>query len=360
MNIDKILKSGVPTLFWGPPGVGKSEAVYAFARRNNMPCLVVLLSQYDPVELAGVRFVHDGEVKVAKPDLLSSLESSKGGVLFLDELSCALPSQQAVALRLVRERRLGQWALPENTIIVAAANPPEQSAGGFDLTLPMANRFKHVQWELDASEFCKNFPVYWGNIPVLKDALGNVIPEQLWTNARSIMAGFLSSRQQLLLQLPKHKNKQSYAWPSPRTWDMASRELAVSLSTSSILENALEQIAACIGAPAATEFLQWAREADIPSPENLLKNPNYQWPDKSDVIFAGLSNLSAYVQQQLSKNKDDRIWNAAWEVLSCAAGDNQRLDMMAVFASELVKANKKNNWNFKLPESARKLSKLLL
>lgn len=360
MNLDKILKSGIPTLFWGPPGVGKSEAIYSFARRNNMPCLVVLLSQYDPVELAGVRFVHEGEVKVAKPDLMASLEKSGGGVLFLDELSCALPSQQSVALRLVRERRLGPWSLPDNTIIVAAANPPEYAAGGFELTAPMANRFKHVQWEVDALEFCKDFPNYWGNIPVLRDAAGNIVPEQLWTNARSVMAGFLSARQQLLLQLPKQKSKQSYAWPSPRTWDMASRELAVHLTTSKILESVLDQIASCIGAPAATEFLQWAREADIPNPEELLKNPCYNWPDKSDIIFAGLSNMVAYVQQSLNKSKDKALWESAWKALSHASDNDRRLDLMAVFASDLVKANKQNNWGYGLPDVARKLAKILL
>jgi MoxR-like ATPase len=68
-------------------------------------------------------------------------------MLFFDEISTAPPAVQAALLRVVLEREVGDLSLPPSVSIVAAANPPERTVGGWDLTAPLANRFCHLQWE---------------------------------------------------------------------------------------------------------------------------------------------------------------------------------------------------------------------
>ena len=43
-------------------------------------------------------------------------------VLFLDELNSAPPSTQAAAYQLVLNRRVGNYVLPENVVMIAAGN----------------------------------------------------------------------------------------------------------------------------------------------------------------------------------------------------------------------------------------------
>ena len=58
-----------------------------------------------------------------------------------DEISTAPPAVQAALLRVVLERTVGDLRLPDAVSLVAAANTPEQAAGGWELSPPLANRF---------------------------------------------------------------------------------------------------------------------------------------------------------------------------------------------------------------------------
>src|SRR2546430_16043910 len=71
------------------------------------------------------------------------------GRLFLAELSTAPPAVQAALLRVVLERAVGDLTLPDEVAVVAAANPPEQAADGWDLSAPLANRLCHLAWQTE-------------------------------------------------------------------------------------------------------------------------------------------------------------------------------------------------------------------
>ncbi|MDP3927190.1 MAG: AAA family ATPase, partial [Hydrogenophaga sp.] len=43
-----------PVFIWGPPGIGKSALVEAFARSVGLPCVSLLGSQLAPEDLMGV------------------------------------------------------------------------------------------------------------------------------------------------------------------------------------------------------------------------------------------------------------------------------------------------------------------
>src|SRR5215212_222749 len=145
--------AGVPVLLWGAPGTGKTSAITAMAAGMGVPCETVIAAIREPSDFAGLPIVTDGEVRFAPPRWAQRLAAHGRGLLFLDEISTAPPAVQAALLRVVLERVVGDLPLPDGVVVVAAANPPEQSADGWDLSAPLANRFCHLDWVVDPNAF---------------------------------------------------------------------------------------------------------------------------------------------------------------------------------------------------------------
>ncbi|MFD0478250.1 AAA family ATPase [Nonomuraea thailandensis] len=149
--------ANLPVLLWGSPGTGKTSAVLALGERLGLPVEVVVGSIREPSDFAGLPVLRDGETWFAPPRWASRLASAGRGILFLDELTTAPPAVQAAMLRVVLERAVGDLALPPAVRIVAAANPPEQAADGWDLSAPLANRLVHLDWTVSAESVAEGF-----------------------------------------------------------------------------------------------------------------------------------------------------------------------------------------------------------
>ena len=144
---------GIPILFWGSPGIGKSAIIAQIAKKLKAHLETVVLSVRDPSDVCGLPVRTKTGVKLHEPIWARNLIKAKGGILFFDELNCAPPAVQAGALRIVCERVVGEVTLPGDTLIIAACNPPEEGANTTDLEPPLANRFCHLDVAPDVELF---------------------------------------------------------------------------------------------------------------------------------------------------------------------------------------------------------------
>ena len=342
--LDATTRARVPALVLGPPGVGKTAAIRGWAARRRLQCWTVIASLREPSDFAGLPIVDPPQARAGgvaglpsvtfAPPRFAVEAAAHGGVIFLDELTTAPPAVQAAMLRAVVDVAFGDLQLdPERVTLVAAANPPEEAAGGWDLAPPLANRFVHHTYALAPQDWVESFPRYWGGAPRLVFG-GRELDPVKWGKARATVAAFVRVRPNLLLQVPRDSATRGQAWPSPRTWDYCSRLLASVEQAGGGALDALNLLAGCVGEPAALELRTWLAELDLPDPEVLLADPDaYRHPQRGDQAYAILSSVSQAAIENLTPGR----WHAAWQVLASAAQAGGA-DVAAAAARDLARA----------------------
>ncbi len=234
-------------MIWGPPGVGKSSVVARVAQDRKLGFIDLRIGQLAPTDLRGLPVADNGVARWLPPEFLPR---SGAGVLFLDEINMAPPVMQGIAQQLILDRRVGSYVVPEGWFIWAAGNRKEDRAGVFDMPAPLANRFVH----LDVAPDLDSFRAY---------AVARGLHE-------SIIA-FLSYRPVLLHRLDTTRP----AWPSPRSWEMASALLHAGLD-----------VTPAVGPAAATELEAFARVyGELEGVERVLRG------EGDAVIFPGEPSL---------------------------------------------------------------------
>ena len=320
--LETMIQAGVPTLVWGAPGVGKTAHIRAVASKQGWQLIEIIASLHDPTDFNGLPVLHNGGVRFAPPDWVYQFEEQGQGILFLDELTTAPPTVQAALLRLVLERKVGAHSLPAGVRVVAAANPPEMAANGWELAPPLANRFAHLQFQLDAGEWVRHFPSYWGNPPQLEG-----VDETIWSRARARVAAFISRRPNLLYTYDSSREETRFA--SPRTWDLFSRAWATAFLDPSA---AGDLAAALVGDAPAAEFASWVTTLDLREPSEILAlGRAYRLPSRGDIAHAELTALAESTEAIESPD----AWERAWEVLRAVA--NTATDLAALAAGRLLK-----------------------
>jgi hypothetical protein len=319
----------VPVLLWGAPGTGKTATIRAMAEKMDWPCETVIASIREPSDFAGLPVVVGDGVRFAPPGWARRLAEAGRGLLFLDELSTAPPAVQAALLRVVLERVVGDLALPAEVSVVAAANPPEQAADGWDLSAPLANRLCHLTWEIDPRAVADGLAGGW-SVPVVPD-----LPERWEAGlglARGLVAAFLHARPALACAPPADAVSAGRGWPSPRTWDMTARLVAAGDAAEAGGEARSALVRGSVGEGAGVEFLAWLAEMDLPDPEAVLADPaSFVLPKRGDRAYAALAAVAAVVAADPTPQR----WVAGWQVLGRAASGAP--DVAAVAARTLAK-----------------------
>lgn len=274
---------------------------------------------------------------------ISDLMTDRQGVLFLDELSCARPAVQGAYLGVALTRRVGGRQLPGGVRIMAAGNPPESAAGGWELEPPMANRFCHFEVKVPTIDEWKDWliaesghrldPIEDGELRI-KQKWGDE-----WPKVKGLMAGFMKSQGgKILHEIPKDGSKQrGRAWPSPRTWVFAARAITTCrcLGLDDNVRDAF--VEGCVGAGAATALAAWLADADVPDPADMIANG---WePDKKrlDRTIAAYTGLISHVNGLRTKEKKLEAGPGAWRCLRQSM-DAGMFDITLPMAQSLVNA----------------------
>lgn len=328
---------GQPVLLWGSPGEGKTQVISQVAGQLGRRCEVVIGSVREASDFAGLPVRTADGVSFAPPRWAQRCLDAPDTVVFLDELTTAAPMVQAAMLRVVLDREVGDLALPDSVSIVAAANPPEVSAGGDELSAPLANRFCHLSWAADLDSWLGGFMTGWSapEVPIVPEDHRDHLVR--W---KGVVAGFLRAKPSLLRQVPDSFAGQGGAWPSPRTWDVAHRLAAAADAAGADRQVLGVLLKGCVGTGAGLELLTYAAQLDLPDPEAVLADPDgLELPERSDRLLAVLGSVTAAVALDCTRER----WEAAWAVLGSAA-DAQRADVAAIAATELLRL-REESWS---------------
>ncbi|HEV2277281.1 MAG TPA: hypothetical protein VGS02_03825, partial [Acidobacteriaceae bacterium] len=142
--------------------------------------------------------------------------------------------------------------------VIAAGNPASERGVHFAMPRPLRNRFVHLDLEPDLDDWCK-----WA----LKACI------------RPEIIAFLRFKPELLHEADVTSD--AHAWPTPRSWEMASRVLSgVAGRTHARLLSGTSEFEAqlldgTVGQAAASELVAFLRLfRELPSIDEILLNPS--------------------------------------------------------------------------------------
>lgn len=184
-----------PTFIWGPPGVGKSDVVAQVAAELHYKLVDVRAVLLDPVDLRGLPHIENGEAQWCPP---AFLPKGKGKwILFLDELNAAPPLVQAACYQLILDRKIGEYELPKDAVVIAAGNRETDRAVTSRMPSPLANRFVHLDFDVDLDDW-----ITWG----------------LNNGVRTEVLAFQRFRPEMLYNFDPKRNEKAFATPRSVTF----------------------------------------------------------------------------------------------------------------------------------------------
>jgi hypothetical protein len=293
-----VINGGLPVktvpsvMLWGPPGVGKSQAVRQIGSRieketgKRVNVTDVRLLLFNPIDLRGIPTANaDKTLAVWLRPQIFQMDASEDviNILFLDEISAAPQSVQAAAYQITLDRTVGEHRLPENCIVIAAGNRITDKSVAFKMPKALANRLMHIEVE--------------GNFESWKE----------WAIKAGVsdrVVGFLSFKHQYLMGFDASDD--DLAFPTPRAWEMVSSLLN---GISNDIDKMYPLISGIVGSGTATEFRTWARVyKDLPPIEDIFDGKEPKMPENSDALYALTSAMIAYAREH--KTEMSRIANS--------------------------------------------------
>jgi hypothetical protein len=246
----------VSVIVEGDHGIGKSESVYSFAKKNNFHVEPLFLSHQEVADLIGIPTMERDSSNQAlttwsKPIWLHRLEEAakqgKRCVLFLDELNRAQTEVRQAALQLVLDKQIHEHRLPKtvvngvafDTFVVAAVNPSDGYYQVDELDPALLDRFLHFKLHVNADSW-----IEW--------ASANNIH-------KTIIAYISNSKDKLYV-----KDENASIFPTPRSWAKLS-ELLFSYENKKLENQALlyNLISGKIGHTVGAQFQTYYKENSV-------------------------------------------------------------------------------------------------
>ena len=278
--LDILLNVGLvrPVFIWGTVGIGKSSIVEQFAEQVGLPCVSLLGSQLAPEDIIGVPQITDGRSVFCPPRMIARDEPY---CLFLDELNACSQEVQKAFYSLILERRVGEYHLPEGSIVVGAGNRAQDNAITRPMSSALFNRMFHVELRADARLWLE-WAAQNGIHPWIYDYIC-ARPDQLWS--------------------PAPKTEEPFS--TPRSWHMLSDAIysygeQLTDRELSILSNG------CLTAAHAAQFCAYVRQVRGQYSLSKILGGEQSWPDKPeerDILYFLAQSLRAQLLKELPRNR---------------------------------------------------------
>ena len=283
-----------PLMIWGPPGVGKSTFIKNLCKQNDIGFIDVRLAQREPVDIRGLPVPRDDKQGIdwivsSEWPRVGDKDTPDKGIILFDEITAADSTLQVAAYEFILDRRLGQlYKVPDGWYIVAAGNRTSDAAVARTMSSALANRFCHIEVGANSASWLE-----WALI-------NNLDPR---------VTGFIRYMPQRLFSMEGNKER---GWPSPRSWERISLEIAHSENLDKdILHTIVEGL---IGEGTAVEFMafiQWSEQ--IPDIDKMLNGESkIKVPKRPDQKYAMLSALVHNIRQH--ENPAD-ILNGIFDII---------------------------------------------
>ena len=270
-----------PVFIWGAPGIGKSSIVEEFAEDVGLPCVSLLGSQLAPEDIIGVPQIQDGCSVFCPPRMIARKEPY---VLFLDELNACTQEVQKSFYSLIYERRVGEYHLPEGSIVVGAGNRAQDGAIVKTMSSALINRMFHVQMKVDPRHWIK------------------------WAQANELHPWVVD----YIIQRPDHlfsePPKAEEPFSTPRSWHMLSDALkGYGAGERDISVNELKMLAyACIGDRHAGMFTAYTKQLKNKHQLEEIIQQKSKWPSAPkdrDVLYFLAQSFRAKLMTELPSTK---------------------------------------------------------
>jgi len=274
-SLSTLISIQQPSFVWGGVGIGKSEMIHSVGESLGYQMRDVRVALLDPVDLRGVPSVEDGVTKWNPPIFLPTEDEPKT-LLFLDELPHGSPSVQNALFQLVKDRKLGEYRLPDSTVIVGAGNRIQDRAGANRVNAALGDRFIHLNLDVDADEW-----VDWA-----KES-GRIIPEVI---------AYIRYRPENLFVFDVKAQVQA----TPRSWEYASKIMAT--SPDSDIEQ--ELLAGTVGEGVSAELIGFLRTCrSLPSVDQIINNPESIDLENDPAVMYAVCSIIARKMDKKNINK---------------------------------------------------------
>lgn len=270
-----------PVFIWGAPGIGKSALVEKFADEVGLPCVSLLGSQLAPEDIIGIPQIKGDTSEFLPPKMIARKEPY---VLFLDELNACSQEVQKAFYSLIHERRVGEYHLPEGSVVIGAGNRAQDSAIVKTMSSALINRMFHVRLSAD--------PNQW-----LSWAYENRLHP--W------VMDYITQRPDHLFSEPP-KTEEPYS--TPRSWHMLSDALReYGAGEKELPESVLRVLAyGTVSAAHAGMFLAYTRQLGNKNLLNEIIKGDSRWPsapEQRDVLYFTAQSFRARLLTELPESK---------------------------------------------------------
>jgi hypothetical protein len=246
----------------------------------------IRLSLWEPTDIKGIPYFdsNSGTMVWGAPSELPSAELAEQYdhiVLFLDEMNSAAPSVQAAAYQLILNRRVGQYRLPDNVMIVAAGNREADKGVTYRMPAPLANRFVHLELQVNFDDWFQ-----WAvNNRVHKDVVG-----------------FLNFSKKDLYDFDPKSPSRSFA--TPRSWSFVSELLEDDIDEGTTTD----LVAGAVGEGLAVKFMAHRKIASaMPNPTDILNGKVKEMKSKEISAMYSLTVSLCYELKEASDSNDKKF-----------------------------------------------------